>query len=71
MSRGLGVAIPFWLDRPDEEAVDIAQAPGRVGIETAWVGEMADHVTVVPSTAEDPAGQRVLESPSTQPAVGT
>jgi len=26
VSRRLGVAIPFWLDRPDEEAVEIAQA---------------------------------------------
>lgn len=37
----LGVAIPFWLDRPDEEAVEIARTADRAGIETVWVGEMA------------------------------
>jgi probable F420-dependent oxidoreductase len=37
----LGVALPFWLDRPDEEAVEIALAAERAGIETVWVGEMA------------------------------
>ena len=26
MSRELGVVMPFWLDRPDEEAVEIARA---------------------------------------------
>lgn len=40
MSRELGVALPFWLDRPDEEAVEIAVAAGQAGIETVWVGEM-------------------------------
>jgi probable F420-dependent oxidoreductase len=40
MSSGVGVALPFWLDRPDEEAVEIAIAADRVGLETVWVGEM-------------------------------
>ena len=40
MSSGVGVAIPFWLDRPDEEAVQIALAADRAGLETVWVGEM-------------------------------
>ena len=40
MRAELGLAIPFWLDRPDEEALDIARAAERVGIETVWVGEM-------------------------------
>lgn len=40
MSRELGVALPFWLDRPDEEAVEIAVAAERAGIESVWVGEM-------------------------------
>ena len=40
MSSGVGVAIPFWLDRPDEEAVAIAIAADRAGLETVWVGEM-------------------------------
>ena len=37
---GVGLAIPFWLDRPDEEAVEIAIAADRAGLETVWVGEM-------------------------------
>jgi probable F420-dependent oxidoreductase len=41
VTREIGVAMPFWLDRPDEEAVEIAVAAERAGIETVWVGEMA------------------------------
>jgi probable F420-dependent oxidoreductase len=33
--------MPYWLDRPDEEALEIALAAEGAGIETAWVGEMA------------------------------
>lgn len=40
MSRELGVALPFWLDRPDEEAVEIGQAAEQAGVETLWIGEM-------------------------------
>ncbi|HTQ69665.1 MAG TPA: LLM class F420-dependent oxidoreductase [Solirubrobacteraceae bacterium] len=40
MGSGVGVAIPFWLDRPDEEAVEIAIAADRAGLDTVWVGEM-------------------------------
>jgi probable F420-dependent oxidoreductase len=35
------VALPFWLDRPDEEAIEIACAAEQAGIETVWIGEMA------------------------------
>ncbi|MHB8658746.1 MAG: LLM class F420-dependent oxidoreductase [Solirubrobacteraceae bacterium] len=41
MSREIGVALPFWLDRPDGEALEIALAAERVGIRDLWVGEMA------------------------------
>jgi probable F420-dependent oxidoreductase len=41
VSAELGVALPFWLDRPDPEAVEIALAAERAGIETVWIGEMA------------------------------
>jgi probable F420-dependent oxidoreductase len=51
MSGGLGVAIPFWLDRPDEEAVAIARAADRAGIETVWVGEMASFDAFALATA--------------------
>ena len=41
MSAALGVALPFWLDRPDEEAMEVARAAEQAGIETVWIGEMA------------------------------
>jgi probable F420-dependent oxidoreductase len=33
--------LPFWLDRPDGEAVQIARAAGRAGLPGLWIGEMA------------------------------
>jgi probable F420-dependent oxidoreductase len=33
--------LPFWLDRPDEEALEIAQAVGEAGLTGLWIGEMA------------------------------
>jgi probable F420-dependent oxidoreductase len=47
----LGVVMPFWLDRPDEEAVEIAIAGQRAGITTAWVGEMASFDAFALATA--------------------
>jgi probable F420-dependent oxidoreductase len=47
----LGVVMPFWLDRPDEEAVEIAIAAERAGIEMAWVGEMASFDAFALATA--------------------
>jgi probable F420-dependent oxidoreductase len=41
VSVELGVALPFWLDRPDKEAVEIACAAEQAGINTVWIGEMA------------------------------
>jgi probable F420-dependent oxidoreductase len=37
----LHVVTPFWLDRPDTEAMDIAVAAGSCGFDTMWIGEMA------------------------------
>ncbi|MCS7481056.1 LLM class F420-dependent oxidoreductase [Umezawaea endophytica] len=36
-----GVVLPYWLDRPDGEAVEIAVEADRLGFGTVWVGEMA------------------------------
>jgi probable F420-dependent oxidoreductase len=33
--------LPFWLDRPDVEALQIAQAATEAGISGLWIGEMA------------------------------
>ncbi len=43
--------MPFWLDRPDEEAAEIALAAGQAGIETVWVGEMASFDAFALATA--------------------
>jgi probable F420-dependent oxidoreductase len=51
VSATLGIAIPFWLDRPDEEAVEIARTADRAGIETVWVGEMASFDAFALATA--------------------
>jgi probable F420-dependent oxidoreductase len=48
---GLGVVMPFWLDRPDEEAVQIARAAESAGITTTWVGEMASFDAFALATA--------------------
>ncbi len=47
----LGVVMPFWLDRPDEEAVEVALAAEQAGIETIWIGEMASFDAFALATA--------------------
>jgi len=37
----LEVVAPYWLDRPDDEVLDIADAARRNGFEAMWLGEMA------------------------------
>jgi len=49
--REVGVALPYWLDRPDEEAVEIAVAAEQAAIETVWVGEMASFDAFALATA--------------------
>lgn len=39
--RSLGVVLPFWLDRPDLEAVRIAEQAAAHSFERVWCGEMA------------------------------
>jgi probable F420-dependent oxidoreductase len=41
VSARIEVALPFWLDRPDEEALEIALETQRSGIDALWIGEMA------------------------------
>ena len=61
----LGVALPFWLDRPDEEAVEIARRPRRAGIGTLWIGEMATFDAFALATAIGcaPSGLRLRIGP--------
>lgn len=37
----LEVVAPYWLDRPDEEVLEIAVRARREGFDTIWLGEMA------------------------------
>ncbi|MBY4108224.1 LLM class F420-dependent oxidoreductase [Rhodococcus fascians] len=43
MSRAIQVTLPLWLDRPDTEALAIAQSVRDVGLDTLWIGEMATY----------------------------
>jgi probable F420-dependent oxidoreductase len=43
--------LPFWLDRPDEEALDIAQTAGDVGLGALWIGEMVTYDAFALATA--------------------
>ena len=47
----LEAVLPFWLDRPDEEALDIALAARGAGMGTLWIGELATFDAVALATA--------------------
>ena len=40
MRGPIEAALPFWLDRPDLEAVQIAEAASGAGLTGLWIGEM-------------------------------
>ncbi|WP_110317414.1 LLM class F420-dependent oxidoreductase [Mycolicibacterium moriokaense] len=56
MTGRIEVALPFWLDRPDEEALDVAVAACEAQFETLWIGEMATYDVFALGTA---VGHRV------------
>ena len=43
--------LPFWLDRPDEEALDIARTVSDVGLDALWIGEMVTYDAFALATA--------------------
>jgi len=51
VSSRIEAVLPFWLDRPDGEAVDIAQAADRAGLTGLWIGEMASFDAFALATA--------------------
>jgi probable F420-dependent oxidoreductase len=51
VSRRIEGVLPYWLDRPDEEALDIALEVSRAGLDTLWIGEMATYDAVALATA--------------------
>jgi probable F420-dependent oxidoreductase len=56
VSRRVEGVLPFWLDRPDEEAIDIAVEMQAVGLDTVWIGELATFDAIALATA---VGHRV------------
>jgi probable F420-dependent oxidoreductase len=44
-------ALPFWLDRPDLEALDIALEARRAGLGALWIGELATFDAISLATA--------------------
>ena len=51
MTGRIEVALPFWLDRPDEEALDVALAAREAHFDTLWIGEMATYDAFALATA--------------------
>jgi probable F420-dependent oxidoreductase len=51
VNRRVEAALPFWLDRPDEEALAIAQTVCDVGLHGLWIGEMATYDAFALATA--------------------
>ncbi len=41
MRAPIEAVLPFWLDAPDGEALDIADAVSLAGLRGLWIGEMA------------------------------
>jgi probable F420-dependent oxidoreductase len=48
---GIEVALPFWLDRPDHEAMDVALAAFDAAFDALWIGEMATYDAFALATA--------------------
>ena len=51
MSRRIEAGLPLWLDRADDEALDIAREARNAGLGALWIGEMATYDTVALATA--------------------
>jgi probable F420-dependent oxidoreductase len=51
MRARIEAALPFWLDRPAEEAVQIARAVSETGLTGLWIGEMVSFDAFALATA--------------------
>jgi probable F420-dependent oxidoreductase len=60
----LGVVLPYWLRRPDSEALSIAREATAAGFERLWIGEMATFDAFALATAVG------LQAPSLRLTVG-
>jgi probable F420-dependent oxidoreductase len=43
--------LPYWLDRPDDEALEIALEVERAGLDAVWIGELVTFDAVALATA--------------------
>jgi probable F420-dependent oxidoreductase len=55
VSPTLEAVLPFWLDRPDDEALEIALEARNAGLGALWIGELATYDAIALATA---VGQR-------------
>ncbi len=51
MTGRIEVALPFWLDRPDDEALGVALSAREAGLDAVWIGEMATYDAFALATA--------------------
>jgi probable F420-dependent oxidoreductase len=51
MTRRVEGVLPFWLDRPDEEALAIATEVEAAGLDTIWIGELVSFDAFALATA--------------------
>jgi probable F420-dependent oxidoreductase len=51
VTGGIEVALPFWLDRPDDEALGVALSAREAGLDAVWIGEMATYDAFALATA--------------------
>ena len=51
MRELIEAVLPFWLDRPDQEALQIAEAASDAGLTGLWIGEMASFDAFALATA--------------------
>lgn len=65
MSGRVEAALPFWLDRPDTEALDIAREVQNAGLPALWVGEMVtfDAFTLATAIGMQTPGLRLKIGP--------
>src|SRR6201987_6333464 len=51
MREPIEAVLPFWLDRPDQEALQIAQQASQAGLAGLWIGEVASFDAFALATA--------------------
>ena len=63
--RRIEGVLPYWLDRPDEEALEIAAEVQRAGLGAIWIGELVtfDAVALATAIGEETDGLRLKLGP--------